>query len=372
MAESESIKWGILGAGGISSRFVNDILVLSEAPQGPSKLKHFVKSIGCSNTDKGDNFIREHFNESDFNYHNPKVTNYMGVIDDEEVDIVYIGLLHPSHKDIAIKALNHGKHVLCEKPVTMNSKELAEILAAAKKNGRFFMEAMWVRFFPAFVELQKKVHQENVLGKVKRVIGNYSINAFDDIDGDHRIVNKKLGGGAALDIGIYSLTYCRLFLDPNSDPRADWDVTAAQTLDSFTGKQEDEVDFITTILINNKKFKQQAIATSSIYNEVNNNEIVVIEGEKGRAVVQQIGDTPGPLSYKISLKSGEVIEEKFPFEGDVKNTEGFFYQAAEAGEMIRVGKLESTVMPWKESISIMSVLDKARQLNGLVYEQDLL
>lgn len=368
---SDTINWAIIGAGGISSRFVSDVLRISKAPEGPSKLKHYIKAIGCSNVEKGQTFIDQHFDASAIEYHGPKVANYQDAISDAEVDVIYIGLLHPSHKDIAIQALNQGKHVLCEKPVTMNSKELNEILKVAQKNGKLFMEAMWVRFFPAFVELQKKIHEQKVLGKVKRVIGNYSINAAHAIDSDHRIINKPLGGGAVLDIGIYALTYCRLFLDPESDPSKDWVINSAQTLDSLTGKEEDEVDFITSVVINNPKYKQQAIATSSIYGSVNHGEIVVIEGEKGTAIVHQVGDTPGPLGYKIILKTGDVIEESFPFEGVHDNMEGFFYQAIEAGEMIKAGKIESRVIPWNESRHIMGVIDRILHQNGLVYEQDL-
>lgn len=370
MEQADSINWGIIGAGKISGRFVNDLLNLSQNPKGPSQLKHFVKGIGCSNIDKGENFVREYFNESDFNYHNPKVSNYMDIFSDEEIDIVYIGVLHPFHKDLVIKALNKGKHVLCEKPAAMNSRELNEMLQAAKKNSKFFMEAMWVRFFPAFVELQKRLYQDNVLGKITKVTGDYSNDALGTVDADHRLINKKLGGGAALDIGVYSLTYCRLFLDPKSDPLKDWEISTEQTLQSVTGKEEDEVDFSTTIEINNQTANQQAVATSSFFGS-NGDELVVIEGEKGEAIVTAIGDTPSPLGYKIILNSGEVIEEKqYPFEGDTKNMEGFFYQAVEAGEMIRSGKIESDVMPWKESLYIMRIIDEARSNSGLTYEQD--
>lgn len=363
---SNILNWGIIGAGEISKRFVNDLLFLSKHPQGSHKINHIIKAIGCSSISKGQAFVESNINKDD---PKPLVLSYDDLFDNPDIDIVYIGVLHPFHKDIAVKALQNKKHVLCEKPVAMNLKELHQILEAAKQNNRFFMEAMWVRFFPAFLRLQKLIHNEKVLGKVKRVQSKHDLES-GDIDKNNRLINKSLGGGALLDIGVYAITFSRLFMDIDSNPLEDWLISSSQVLDSLTGKEQDQVDFILSMIFTDNKRKQQAVATCSFYTE-HKGPLVTIEGELGYAKVYPIGTTPAPLRFEIVLKNGKVIEENFPFENEYKGVEGFFYQIVEAGEMIYSGKLESSIFPWKESINIISIMDEVRKQSGLVYEQDI-
>lgn len=363
---SNCLNWGIIGAGEISKRFVSDILFLSKHPQGDNKIKHSIKAIGCSSKGKGQDFVDSNFKSEDAK---PAVFSYDELLEDPTIDIVYIGLLHPFHKDITVKALTKKKHVLCEKPVTMNVKELNQILETAKENGRFFMEAMWVRFFPGFLRLQQLVKQDKVLGKVKRVQGKHDLES-GDIDKDSRLVNKKLGGGALLDIGVYAITFCRLFMD-STDPLDDWSISSSQVLDSLTGNEEDQVDFILSMVFTDNIKKQQAVATCSFYSE-HRGPLVTVEGELGYANVYPIGTTPAPLRFEVVLKDGTKFEESFAFENEFAGVEGFFFQAVEAGEMILKGSTESPIFPWKESINIISIMDKVREQNGLVYEQDLI
>lgn len=361
-----SINWGIIGAGIISGRFVDDIVKLHNYPQGPNHLVHTIKGIGCSSTDKAQTFIDNHLGE-EVSKHNPVIGSYDEIFDNNDIDAVYIGVLHPFHKDLSIKALKKGKHVLCEKPVTMNARELEEIIEVAKETEKLFMEAMWVRFFPTFVALQKMVHEDKVIGEVRRVYGNYSFNA--DVSAEHRVVNKKLGGSALLDIGIYSLTFNRLFLNPNTKP-SDWIVHSNLLKHSFTGKEEDEVDFIATVLINSGK--QHGIATSSMYNAIDEDgTIVIIEGELGKITVKAIGLTPSPRGYKLELKTGEVIEKDFDFDSGLEDSEGFYLQAVELGERSIAGEIQSKVIPWEESLNMMRLFDKIRADNGVVFPQDV-
>ncbi|CAH6722617.1 putative D-xylose 1-dehydrogenase (NADP(+)) [[Candida] jaroonii] len=360
-----SVNWGIIGAGIISGRFVEDIVKLHNYPQGPNQLVHTIKGVGCSSADKAKSFIEKHLKD-EASKHNPVIGSYDEIFDNVDIDAVYIGVLHPFHKELSIKALKKGKHVLCEKPVTMNAGELEDIIEVAKKTNKLFMEAMWVRFFPTFVALQKMVHEDKVIGEVKRVYGNYSFNA--DVGADHRVVNKKLGGSALLDIGIYSLTFNRLFLNPNTKP-SDWTVHSDLLKSSFTGNKEDEVDFISTVLINTGK--QHGIATSSMFNAIDEDgTIAIIEGELGKITVKAIGLTPSPRGYKLELKTGETSEKDFDFGSGLEDSEGFYLQAVELGERVLAGDIQSNVIPWEESLNMMRLFDKIRADNGVVFPQD--
>lgn len=86
--------------------------------------------------------------------------------------MVYIGTLNPQHYEVSLLMLNHGKHVLCEKPLAMNKKQVEGILAAAKANKRFFMEAVWSRFFPSYQHVRQLI-QTGALGEIKDVVVNF-------------------------------------------------------------------------------------------------------------------------------------------------------------------------------------------------------
>lgn len=360
-----TIRWGIVGAGNISLRFIKDLAVLAEHPIGPNKLKHELAAVGASSRERAQAYI-------DKNHLKATAMNYDEIIA-SDVDVLYIGLPHNLHAPFVVRAITEGnKNILCEKPVTINQAQLDDILAAAKKHNVFFMEAMWARFFPAFLELQRELYKEKLIGEVRRVHADFSCRMYDwdGLDANHRMVNKKLGGGALLDLGIYPLTYSRLCLHPELDP-SKWNVLSQLTMDSLTGAAEDEVDFIASAIFNNTVHKQQAIMTTSVHtNTVHEGSkiIVRIEGDKGRIDVKSAGETPCPASYTVTFYDGRKIERDFTLE--LNGGEGFFYEAAEVGECLNKGAKESKVFGWDESRKIMGVLDKIRAQNGFKYEDD--
>lgn len=362
---STVVRWGIVGAGNISLRFLKDLLILGNHPQGPNKLKHVLAAVGASSSGKAEKYIKDNKLPTSV-----KSLTYDEIINDKEIDILYIGLPHNLHAPFVIRAIEQGhKNILCEKPITINARELDEVLAVAAKHDVFFMEAMWSRFFPAFIDLQKKLYVDGIIGNVRRVFADFSVRMYDwdGLTPEHRMVNKKLGGGALLDVGIYPVTYSRLFLHPDSSP-LDWSVSSELTMDSLTGK-EDEVDFISSAIFNNKKHRQQAIVTTSVHTETSG-PIVVIEGDLGRVEVERIGDTPSPKSYKIVFYDKSKSPIEVDFSDELLGGEGFFYEAVAAGEALFNGEKQSLVISWDESRKIMGLLDRIRKQNEFVYEQD--
>jgi predicted dehydrogenase len=132
-------KWGILGPGTITHKFTADLKLLDEAE---------LYGVGSRSIERAQSYADK--------YNIPKAYgSYDELIQDPEVDIIYIATPHPFHKEWTIRSLEAGKAVLCEKPITVNSLEAEEIYAAAKKNNTFFMEAMWTRFLPVMLKVRE-------------------------------------------------------------------------------------------------------------------------------------------------------------------------------------------------------------------------
>ena len=127
---------------------------------------------------------------------------------DPDVEIVYIAGPHARHAADAVRFLEAGKHVLCEKPLALNAKESRHMAAVARANGRFLMEAMWSRFLPAYRLLDRYSRRRD-----RRTTHCRSrLRLSRPVNPDHRLFDRRLGGGALLDVGIYPVQLCSLVL----------------------------------------------------------------------------------------------------------------------------------------------------------------
>ncbi|MFM8956557.1 MAG: Gfo/Idh/MocA family oxidoreductase, partial [Actinomycetota bacterium] len=128
---------------------------------------------------------------------------------DPNVDIVYVATPNSRHRDDTEMYLRAGKHVLCEKPFALNEIEAKSMIAAARNEGRFVMEAIWSRFLPVYVALGE-VLSSHPLGKITHVEADFGFDA--PTERQHRLNDPALGGGAVLDLGIYCLHFARFVL----------------------------------------------------------------------------------------------------------------------------------------------------------------
>ena len=193
MGVSKTIKWGIIGCGKIAHKFASDLSLIEDAE---------LFAVASRSKEKAKEFQLKHRAIKSYGSYNQLLNN-------EDIDIVYIATPHVSHAKWSIKAMNHGKHVLCEKPLAINKTETLQILETSKKTNRFFMEALWTRFNPSFVAIKKLV-SEKVIGNIKYIQADFSFKSNFPVSS--RVLNLDLGGGAILDIGIYPafLTYALL------------------------------------------------------------------------------------------------------------------------------------------------------------------
>jgi dihydrodiol dehydrogenase / D-xylose 1-dehydrogenase (NADP) len=246
-----SLKWGIVSTGLISQDFATALKTLD------SNL-HKIVAVGARNMNDAKTFAEKYSIESYYD-------SYEQVFENQSVNIVYIGNVNNKHKEACLKAFQSGKHVLCEKPMSINSDEQEEVLNLAKAKGVFFMEAIWTRFFPAIERLREEL-KIGTIGEVKFVQANFFVN----IKNVERVRNKELGGGGVLDIGIYPIQFvCLLF--NHEEPL---EIKASGHLMS-TGVDE---CMIITLKYSNQRLASIGISTNCCPNPHGN---AIIGGEKG-------------------------------------------------------------------------------------------
>ncbi|ABN64200.1 oxidoreductase (Bacterial) [Scheffersomyces stipitis CBS 6054] len=354
-----TLRWGILGAGNISSQFVHD-LVLNNS-RADSGIIHIVRSIGCSSTSKGQDFIKDcNINSTNNEGIAPVVQSYDDFYQNPEIDIVYVGTPHTFHKVQVTKSLEGGKHVLCEKPFTVNKKDAEKLFQLAKDKKLFLMEAVWTRFFPSIKLLKKYVYEDKVIGDVHRLFSDFAWNAdIPNLEPTNRLRDVNLGGGSLLDIGIYSITYSRILLDNAvGESHTKFEFKSFMSLDARDG-----VDYNTSIIVQYADGKQGILSCCNY--TTGKMPFLRLEGTKG--VVEMSSDNPArPRQFKITFDDGrDPIEYK-----DESGYNGFIYEANAVARDIAAGKIENDTMPAAETLLVMEIMDKIREDAGLVYPQD--
>ena len=188
------IRWGLLGAGNILHRWM----------KGVRQVEDMEIAAVSSRTKERARLMAETFQI-------PEALTYEELLAREDIDIVYIPVPHPAHKDLAIRAMNAGKAVLVEKPAGINARELDEMVACARKNGVFFMEAVWTRFFP-LIEQLRPYFSEDGIGEVRAISTNFSYRTEDP---SSRLFDLERAGGGLLDTGVYNLHFNHMILQKN-------------------------------------------------------------------------------------------------------------------------------------------------------------
>ena len=183
-------KWGIIGAGLISHDFANVLDSLSNDD-------HQICAIAARSKERAENFAKN------FNIKQVYGT-YDELAKDPNIDVVYVSVIHPAHLPVCKLMMNHGKNVLCEKPLAINVKETKQLLDLAKQNNVFFMEGMWTRFFPSHIQLKNDI-AKGVLGDVLNANVLFGVPLTND-----RFHIKDLGGGSVLDLGVYCVYFLQM------------------------------------------------------------------------------------------------------------------------------------------------------------------
>lgn len=327
---SRVIRWGIVGAGFIATHFARDLALLPDAT---------ITAVGSRRPGGATEFANE------FNIP-VRYDSYTQLVQDPDVDVVYIATPHSGHYDAAMLAITAGKAVLVEKPLTINAAQSEALIAAARAAGVFFMEAMWTRFLPHMVKIRSLI-EEGALGDLVSITAEQGL-WFDPEQPSHRLYDHKLGGGALLDLGVYPIS---LILSLLGEPT---------TITSASDMTDTGVDAQTTVIFQDGKGRH-GIATTTLSATTANR--AVISGTEARIEVGEMWMMPS--DFTLIKRSGERI--RFPNED---TGHGLRHEAAEVGRCIREGLLESPSMPHEFSILVMRALDTIRSQIGLRYEAD--
>jgi predicted dehydrogenase len=188
-----AIRWGIVGPGRIAEKVVGDFKHVPNATAIASASRSL---------ERAQDFAARHGLPRAYG-------SYQELIEDKDVDVLYIATPHPQHHAIALAAIEAGKAVLVEKSFTATVAGAQEVIDAARKRGVFAMEAMWTRFQPAIVTARKLI-AHGVIGEVRQVQADLGVDRrYDPTD---RLYNPDLGGGAMLDLGVYVVSFAQHFL----------------------------------------------------------------------------------------------------------------------------------------------------------------
>jgi predicted dehydrogenase len=350
-------NWGILACGGIATKFCKDLLLDPKA-RGVSDVQHKIIAVASSSSKaKAADFVKN-ITDGKGDASIKTYGSYEELVVDKNVDIIYVASPHSHHYQHCLLCLRAGKNVLCEKSFVVNSKQSHHLIEIAREKKLFMMEAVWTRFFPIVLDIQKALFEDRVLGKVRRVMADFSVQFKPDPK--HRMLNPDLAGGCLLDLGIYSLTMLMVMLFRHPDNKlTPPTVKSSMMLSKLTG-----VDEHTTLVLNFEEMGAQGIALSSLSQQSSHDLAVRVQGEKGE--LNFPAPICRPLEYTIALNGEKEVTKKFPVQGM-----GMFYEADACARCLRDGLLESDIMPLSETQLTMLIMDTARKQNDFVYPSSI-
>lgn len=317
------LRWGIAATGGIAGSMAEALATLPDAE---------IVAVGSRTQDAADAFAER--------FRIPRAHgSHAALCADPDVDIVYVASPHSHHQAMTIAALDAGKHVLCEKAFALDAAQAREMVDAARRNGRFLMEAMWTWFIPAVVDIRRRVLAGEI-GDLQVVDANFGIIA-NDPNGRHR--RPDLGGGAMLDVGIYPVTFARFLA---GDPIG----AKVSGMLGDTG--------VDTTVGGVVSFSGGALGVFHTSIDMLTNLRATVYGTRGRIDV----DPPFwfPSGFTVRVNGEEPVRVDMAHHG-------LAHEAAHAMQRIRDGHLESDVIPLATTVSTMELLDDIRAQIGVVY-----
>lgn len=319
-------NWGILGAGAIARTFVRDLRLLPNAR---------VHAVGSRSGERAGQFAAECGIDRSYG-------RYEQLAEDPAIDIVYVASRHTGHYRDTLLCLDHGKAVLCEKPVAINAQQLEMMIDRAKRNNCFFMEALWTRFLPSFIKC-RKMALEGAIGKIELLEADFCMNV--PVNPEGRLRNPAFGGGSLLDIGIYPLFFASEIGGEVAD------------LQAIATRDGNGIDTTCSVLLAHKGGAQSMCASSIV---TGGRSEALIHGGNGLLRLNRSWYTPTTLDC-ISDSGGTG---HFTFE---EPGSGYSHEAAEVMRCLDQGRLQSRHWSWDHSRNLITLLDRVRALTGIRY-----
>ncbi|MET3028492.1 Gfo/Idh/MocA family oxidoreductase [Flavobacterium sp. UW10123] len=315
---NRSIKWGIVGLGNIASQFASDLLLIENAE---------LTAVASRDLTKAEEFGGK-FNALRM------YNSYDLLFDDSEVEIIYIATPHNSHAELSIKALESGKHVLCEKPMSLSYKDAERMIAASKKHNVFFMEAFWTRFIPSVQDLLQKIGN-GIIGDVNYIKADFAFRGSETEN--KRLFDKELGGGALFDIGVYPLFLSYIVLGYPKE-------IAAKAI-----KHKNDIDLQTSMILQYET--AQSLLHASIVSESDMK--AIISGTRGRIEL----NAPWYVADGYSLFINEEKEATFTLPTLGK---GYSHEITECQNCILNNEIESKLWSHQNSLDLSRIVEEIK------------
>lgn len=324
------LRWGIIGAGLIAHKLADavninpDSTLVAVASKSAERAQAFAEQYNIEGTD-----------------------DYAALLSRTDIDVVYIATTHNFHYENALLALQHKKHLLIEKPFTVNAAQARELIELAQRNGCFMMEAIWVRFLPSMIRL-KQILKSGAIGDIR--LFNISFGGIAQEQYLPRLTDPLLAGGVTLDMGIYPITFVNFLLDAQpaaSKSFCQFSTTGVDELASY--QLQYDSGCIASI---NTSFNLLTRMEAIIYGSLGYIEFPHFQ--QGTTFTLHIHNGTR------DIESSETITEE-------NHGNGFIYQVAEVVKQIRAGKLESDIIPLQETLATMQLMDNLRGEWGFRY-----
>ncbi len=337
---SDKIAWGIIGSGNIAKTFAKGLAASATGE---------LLAIGSRTQEAADKFGDE-FNVA------RRYPSYQALLDDPNVQAVYISTPHPMHAEWAIKAAEAGKHILCEKPITINYPDAMAVIEAARRNDVFLMEAFMYRCHPQIAKLVELI-KEKAIGEVRLIKASFSYNA--GFDPEWRVYNNALGGGGILDVGCYTTSVSRLIAGAalGKDFVEPIEVMGMGKL-GVTGVDE----YATAML----RFPGDIIAQVATGVAVNQENTLQVFGTKGNIFLPVFWN-PDKQGDKPAMTL--TIDGEAPKDVSVETERGVYaYEADVVAENIANRQAKPPAVTWDDTLGNMRTLDTWRVKIGLTYD----
>ena len=320
MDKNRDLNWAVLGTG----------VIANEMAQALAKMNKRLYAVANRTHQKALDFADR--------YGVQKVYDQIDeVFEDEAVDIIYITSPHNTHYEFMKKALEHGKHILVEKSITLNSRELDEMIALAAEKKLILAEAMTIWHKKLW-----EIVQSGQLGKVQIITMNFG--SFKEYDMSNRFFNMDLAGGAMLDIGVYALSIVRSFMEEKPED------IVSQWKASPTGSDEQA-----TILLKNKQGQMATVALSMHSKQPKR---AMISCEKGYIEIMEY-----PRADKAVIVDAESGERTEIESGETANA--LYYEMMDMEQAVRSG--DASNMQLQYSKDVMDIMTKLRKDWGMKY-----
>ncbi|GAA4174005.1 Gfo/Idh/MocA family oxidoreductase [Gryllotalpicola koreensis] len=328
-SDAPALRWGVLAPGGIARSFAGALRAHTSQQ---------LVAAASRSLERAQAFAAE--------FDIPRAYgSYAELVADPEVEAVYVASTHNAHLELALLAIEAGKHVLVEKPAGFSAGEAQRMLDAARDAGVFLMEAMWTRYLP-HTDVARQLIASGALGEVRLVTADFGVNV--PFDPESRMYDPAKAGGSLLDLGVYPISFAQFALPAlNNDPR----IHLAGSL-SPTGSDAQ------VSLILEADASSHALVHVGV--EARTPWTATISGTSGRIEIDSPFWSPSALTFYPN--EGEA--ERYPGHPSISGSGGMAFEAAAFARYVRDGLDDSPLHPFSEAVATLRIIDEARRRLG--------